>query len=288
MERAGSCLPALRHRPTMCEFAILVLLAAGTAVAQQPAAAVPGPAPRPEVEAALRDRVARFFQALAAGKYRQADQYVAEDTKDYFYALQKVPLIRFAIGKIIYSDNFTKAQVGVKTVREVAQPLIPKMRLDNDETSDWKIENGQWCWTVDQTVTRTPFGDFHHPPPASGTASAEAIPPAIPIGADLTKTVAADKSDIELGERESEQIMLQNAMPGPVILSLDWPDTPGLVAKLDHAEIGPRGVARLLLTYKPSAGDGRAGRLTLSILVQPTGQVIPIRVTLKTAAGARK
>lgn len=270
--------------------AILILLGASLAGAAQntPASPPQGPAP-PEVDAALRDRVTKFFQAQANGKYRQADQYVAEDTKDYFYVLDKVPIVKFEITKIVYSDNFTKAAVTVRTEREVSVALIPKMKLNNQESSDWKIENGLWCWTVDQSIIKTPFGNVRRSKTVTASQASGATPQLpIPSVADMTRTVAADKSEVELGERKTAQVVLRNSLPGPITLSLDTPPTPGLEVKLDRSAVAPNGTARVLFTYDPAAGSARPGTVAVNVVVQPTQQVIAIQVRLKPDGAAEK
>ncbi len=261
---------------------ILLLLGASVAGAAQKAPATPSPAPAPpaETDAALRDRVTRFFQAQMNGKYRQAEQYVAEDTKDYFYVMNKAPLAKFAIARISYSDNFTKAVVFLKTEREFSQPMFPSMRIGADEEHDWKLENGLWCWTKDPTVMKTPFGEMRFSGTGSAGVAPSAMPPPIPSVADMTKTVAADKSEADLSVRRTDQVVLRNSLPGPITLSLNAPRTPGLEAKLDRSDLGPNGTARILLTYDPAAGNA-GDNVEVDVLVQPTGQVIAIQVKLK-------
>src|ERR1700724_3603210 len=65
----------------------------------------------PEVDEALRARVAKFYQAHVDGKPRRAEELVAEDTKDYFYTARKPQYLSFQIIKIDYTDTFTKATV---------------------------------------------------------------------------------------------------------------------------------------------------------------------------------
>src|SRR3954468_23727332 len=67
----------------------------------------------PEVDAALRERIAKFYQAHVDKKPRLADQYVAEETKDFFFATSKPAYLSFHIDSIFYSDNFTKAKANV-------------------------------------------------------------------------------------------------------------------------------------------------------------------------------
>jgi hypothetical protein len=66
-------------------------------------------APPRELDAALRDRVQKFFQAHVDGKFRAADQYVAEESKDAFFSADKPRYLSFELASITYSDQFTRA-----------------------------------------------------------------------------------------------------------------------------------------------------------------------------------
>ncbi len=68
----------------------------------------------PEVDAALRARISKFYQAHVDGKYRLAEPLVAEDTKDFFYQANKPHYLSFGITRIDYSDNFTKAKATIR------------------------------------------------------------------------------------------------------------------------------------------------------------------------------
>src|SRR5262245_31278623 len=65
--------------------------------------------PPAEVDQALRGRIAKFYQAHVDGKFRQADELVADDTKDYFYEAKKTRFLSYEIQRIEYSENFTRA-----------------------------------------------------------------------------------------------------------------------------------------------------------------------------------
>jgi hypothetical protein len=267
---------------------VLLACAVAAAAAQNaPAPAAQGGAPPPDVEAALRDRATRFFQAQVDGKYRQAEQYVAEDTKDYFYTMTKTPVTKFQIGKISYSDRFTKAKVTVEIEREISAPMIAKTNLSSEETSDWKIDGGLWSWTADQTVVHTPFGDFERPAPLQGGAKPAPIPFSLPKTGDENNTVAADRSEVTLGPHESAQVVLRNSLPGPVALTLDAPKIAGLEMKLDPPQVGANGRARVLFSYQPAAGSARQ-EVVVKIVVLPTNQEIPIHVTLAPSAPSGK
>ena len=134
---------------------VTVLLAA--ALAQSPAELFEK-AP-PQVDEALRARVTRFYQAHVEGKFRVADQYVAEDSKDAFFSADKRRFGGFEITRISYSDSFAKARVVTTVDDEFVNPLgryAVKMPL----TTLWKLDQGEWFWYVvpSDGPKETPFG----------------------------------------------------------------------------------------------------------------------------------
>jgi hypothetical protein len=167
--------------------------------------------------------------------------------------------------------------------RDLVQPMFPRMRMNGREGTNWKIENGLWFWWTDATVMQTPFGEMRFPKPLPGGAAPGAgVVPKIPTVKDLTSPVAADKSEVELGARKSDQVVLRNSLPGTITLSLEAPETPGLEMKLDRTEVAANGAARILFTYDPAAAGAKGAQtVTLNVVVQPTNQIIPIQVTLK-------
>jgi hypothetical protein len=252
---------------------VATLLLFGATVACMSQTTPPAPAAPPAVEAALRDRVNKFYQDQVDGKYRQAEQYVAEDTKDFYYGKYKAKYLKFAIVKISYSANFTKAKVGLQVEQELSQAMMPKMTVNLLEESNWKIEKDLWCWTYHQDATWSPFGESSPP----GT---QAAAPNVAVIQDLTEMVSADKKEVRLNQRETaDRVVLQNSLPGFVILRLVVPEAPGLDVRLDHEQVGPKGMARVSFAYKPTADAVK--EVVVRVVVQPTNQTIPIRVTME-------
>src|SRR5579872_6889230 len=81
-----------------------------TALALLPVVAL-AQTPPPEVDQALRARVTEFLQYHVDGKFTKAFEYVADDTKEYYFNSQKVQFISFHLDDVKYSDHFTKAEV---------------------------------------------------------------------------------------------------------------------------------------------------------------------------------
>ena len=99
----------------------------------------------PAIDDALRERVSAFYQAHVDAKFRQADQYVDEDSKDVFFAADKPHFLGFQISKINYSDNFTKATVITACKTEMFFHGR-KMPVTMPAVTHWKIDNGEWFW----------------------------------------------------------------------------------------------------------------------------------------------
>ena len=235
----------------------------------------------PDVEEALRARITGFYQAHVDKKYRQADEYVAQDTKDFYYETNKPAYMAFEIGKITYSDNFTKAKAVVSCKIRFPIPGFDEPVMA-PVPSTWKIENGQWYWYVDQKVGRdTPFGVM---PPPAGTAPAGGFPSmaSAPSIGTLWKSVQADKNEVQLSasKSSSDLVTISNKMPGNIWLQVDAPKTPGLEVTLDRGELKTGEQAKITFHSEPQEKPvNRIAQVRVTVL--PTNQVIPITVAIR-------
>jgi len=237
----------------------------------------------PDVDQALRDRITKFYQAHVDRKLiRQADQYVAEDTKDFFFESNKPTYLEFRIDKIDYSDDFTKAKAIVACKMIVPMPGFTDSPMTVPAPSTWKIENGQWVWYVDQKIGReTPFGRMK---PVEGAPSSGSLP-SLASGPDiqaLWKSVRADKSSVALSasQASSGEVTISSKMPGSVSLRLDYTKTPGLDVALDRTELKTGEQAKMSLRFQPQTKPS-AKTVVVRVIVQPTNQMIPIEVTIQ-------
>ncbi len=258
----------------------LVLTAAATLSAQT-AAELFEKAP-PEVDQALRERIRFFYQCHVEGKFRQADQVVAEDSKDAFFAADKTRYRGFEIVRIVYSDNFTRARAVVAVDTDFMAPGLGKIPVKAPLTTLWKLENGQWWWYVDPNAGRnTPFGPMHA---GQGESSPAPFPFRIPASPDealsVLGKVTVDKAEVRLSSYEpaSAEITVTNRMPGQVQLRLEYNGFPGFEAKLDREELKANETAKLLLKVEPRDKAPKP-TLTVNLRVEPLSRVIPIQVT---------
>jgi hypothetical protein len=236
----------------------------------------------PDVEEALRARITAFYQAHVDKKFRQADEYVAADTKDFYYEANKPAYLAFEIGKITYSDNFTKAKAVVSCKIRFPIPGFDDAPVMAPVPSTWKVENGQWYWYVDQKAGRaTPFGVM---PPAAGAAPAGGFPSltSAPSVEMLQKSVQADKNEVQLSARKSSSdlVTISNKMPGNIWLQVDAPKTPGLEITLDRGELKTGEEAKITFHSEPQEKPvTRVAQVRVTVL--PTNQVIPITVAIR-------
>jgi hypothetical protein len=245
------------------------------AAAQTTATEVFDKAP-PELDEALRARVSKFFQAHVDGKFRMAEEVIAEDSKDFFYNMEKNRYFSFDIVRINYSDNFTKATVVTGNEMEWRSPRIGVMRVKPPITSQWKLENGQWYWyVVPRKDWDTPWGRMNpgpDPPPNQIMAMFK--------GVDREQVLSQVKIDtqnilLKSYEASSGKAVISNSMPGEIQLRLSAPPVKGLVVKLDRTTVKSGEQATITFDYKPETKEPKP-RTEVTVNVDPIGQVYRI------------
>jgi hypothetical protein len=230
--------------------------------------------PPADVDDALRTRVTQFYRYHVDGKLRQAEQLVAEDAKDDFYAAAKPNIKDFRIDQIAYSENYTKAKVTMvgKAMVSFMGMAAPQL-MDMPFPSYWKLEGGKWCFYYYVDPERmTPFGK-QKAPSKDGKASG---PPAFKPAdlSTISQGVKPDRTAVKLGDTE-EKVELTNRLPGVVTLSLSEKQYVGIEAKLDKTELKSGETATL--TIQPRSAVGRP-RTMVGVIVQPSNQYIQVEV----------
>jgi hypothetical protein len=267
----------------------LVLCIFGTvALAQEATPAPAGEQAPPEVDAALRARIQHFYQAHVDGKFRLADQVVAEDSKDAFFASPKRRYLDYQIVRINYKDDFKKADV-VVTCSGDWTARGQRMKVNLVSTSLWRVEDGQWFWYVLPTNAKTtPFGVMHAesetvpstPEDQSKQAAAAVLRDPRAAAMMIVQAVKADKSELILSsyEKSSGEVTITNGMQGPITIRADINGRfPGLTHSLDRTVL-PAGESALLRVVCEPKDRVAKPTLTAHVFVEETGQVIPIRL----------
>lgn len=264
-----------------------LLLCSFATFCQEPAAPAPVKVPSEkapaEVDSALRARVKQFYQAHVDGKYRVADQVVAEESKDVFFAAAKPRYKAYSIVKIEFSEDFSKADVLVAcdadwSIRGEVMPVkIPV-------SSSWKVADGQWFWYVAPVKeVKTPFGMMNFNAAGSAPSTPKRAIPGDPaaLARQILDAVRLDKAEIQLSsyDNASAEVRVTNGLQGIVNVRADLDGVfPGVTWKFDRTQIQPGEVGILTVSCTPKDKAPKP-TLTLRIFVEPTGQVLPVKIT---------
>lgn len=245
----------------------------------------------PDIDEALRARVRKFYDLHVEGKFRAADELVAEDSKDVFFGADKQRCRAFTIATISYSENFTKASVLTVCETEMMMPPVGMIPVKMPVRSLWKVIDGQWFWYVQPGPPANPIASAFGlpgaaqpaPQPSSGSPPAPFAFPMAPVDvAAVQNAVRADRRQVTFsqGAKAEERITFTNSLPGSVDLSLAPAKLPGLEMKLDKQEIVKGETATLTIRYQPEEGL-KPSPTVVKVIVSPVQQEIPIQIEFK-------
>lgn len=241
----------------------------------------------PQIDTALRDNVTKFFQAHVDGKFRAAEEVIAEDSKDFFYNMEKKRYVSFEIVRINYSENFTKATVVTAVEMDWRSPRVGVMRVKPPLTSLWRLENDKWSWyVVPQNDWDTPWGKMNPGPDAPNNL--QKLFKGVDV-ASVLKNVSIDKSEIRLSSYQFAEgaAQISNTLPGEIKLRLETPPRKGLEAKLEKDVLKSGETAKVVVSYQP---EGTQPKPTGELLVhvEPTGQVMRIALLFEVQPELKK
>lgn len=231
----------------------------------------------PKADQALRARVTAFYQLLVDGKYRQSQDFVAEDSKDFYFRIKKPEVKSFSILKIDYAPDFHSAVVTVRNKTLVLFPGAGPQFFELDTPSNWKLEKGKWFWYQDQSATRmTPFGPMTFGGSSAGPQGG--LPPVFQPPTDISamrNPVQADRRQIQLDAAHpgAEVITLKNTLAGPVTIKAA--PTPGLSVSIAKPDLAQGEATQVTVTPAEGSAD-RPDKLLLTVL--PLNQTIPISI----------
>jgi hypothetical protein len=253
-------------------------------------AQTPSPAPPPEVDQALRARVSEFFQYHVEGKFSKAYEMVADDTKEYYFATQKVQFVNFKIDSVKFSNDFTNAEVDL-TAQRTWRPRhdFPEVAVTEQMHTTWKIENGKWMWYDHTRPTWiTPFGPSDTAALQKSTTATGAAPDLSPEKMqELAKTILQpqqsplDRAEVvlPLDKVSAEQVVFHNSQPGEVKIYLnDSSKIAGFSAEADKTAVGPGQDAVIKIHFDPKNAPESPAGFTLRVVMQPFGREFPIAI----------
>jgi len=254
--------------------------------------------PPPEVDKALRTRVNDFFQCHVDGNFRKAYEMVAEDTKDYYFAVMKIRLKSFQLTSVKYSDDFKKATVDLNTDQEIRRPEFPGTIVPVPMTTKWKIEEGKWVWYRDAAdahvtpmgeseISKIMPGDKIAPQDLSKIVTPEQLQR---MATNILHQAGVDKQEVTLAtdKPSSAVVTFHNGQAGTVKVMIAGGKTlAGFTSALDKTDVGPNEDAVLKLTYDPQAGATPPSKATLRLVVEPFDQIFDVAIKFAASAANR-
>ena len=210
-----------------------------------------------EAKKALTERVQQFYQLQMEKKYRQAEAFVAEDTKDLYYGSGKGDLLGFSIVKIELSEGDTKAKVSVKAKSQMLMMGTGMLPYEVVSVTLWKVENGKWCWYVDQTApVDSLFGKLKGLK-SGGPGGAPDFSKMVtkPDLGDLISKVHADRNSATVTAAQPLQtVTITNDLPGPADLTVSG-KIAGVTVETDKTHLvgGEKATVRLRRTEDVAA-----------------------------------
>jgi hypothetical protein len=262
----------------------MAALAGSLALAQDAGTDVFTKAP-PDVDAALRAQVDKFYQAHVDGKFRVAESCVCEESKDFFYQMEKQKYIGQELLKINYEENFTKATVVVGIEVDWKSPRLGTMRVKPPMNSLWKVENGQWCWYVKMDKQwKTPFGTMSPGPESTQITDVFKVDPKT-----IMNSVRLDRRAVELKSDQTSTAVFQveNSMSGNVSYEVKLPPVKGLSVKTNTGTLKKGERARVELVYEPPDKQPKEAQI-VKVVVSPTSQNLSLKVTFALPAEFEK
>lgn len=247
------------------------------------------PAPRPEVDQALRARVSEFFQDHVDGKFSKAYALVAEDTKEYYFAAQKVQLKSYKIKSVKFSPDFETAEVDVTGQRIwVLRPDLPATIIPVEMKTHWKLEHGQWMFYTHAHPTMLSSMDPKEATRERSDSPPDAAPsaPSAQQIQDLAQSVlqqrpALDRTEVVLpvDKASTEKIIFHNSQNGEVKVYLG-PFNPiaGLTATLDKESVPGNQNAVITIHFDPKDASATLAPFTLRVISEPLSRVYPVTI----------
>ena len=277
--------------------AIWLLLIPLFLFAQEPGPAPSKPAAPPAaVDQALRERATAFLQYQVEGNFRKAYDLVAEDSKDFYFAIEKTKILSFKIDEITYAGDFTKAAVRATTIRK-SNVMGREFEIPSVAADSWKLEDGKWTWYHDPKLdTSVPFFAGLVSGGGSPSPAAAADPKLLPkdtspdavaaAAAKLIQPAGFSKASVRFtqGKAGVEEVVFHNGNRGQVQVSASVEGRPEDIT-VEPAETLVNALADLTVKihYNPGGTPRRNARVRFEIQPFRTVYVLPVTIVRETA-----
>ena len=212
---------------------------------------------------AVRERAKLFYNCYLTGKFRQAEEYVAPDSKDDFYNVEKDRYHSYKISRIDFTDNFTRAKVMVIiNVDFKFQGHV--MQVDVPIISNWKVVDGKWDWFAiprDSQVWNSPVGAMNPNTPAApsgnqtqpGAGVHQTDPRAMQAMFSIMPILDKPVLTLNSGNQYQDSTFMLNRSQKPLKFQIESEPLDGLVLEPLSGVIAPGGSQTIRAAFKKGA-----------------------------------
>ena len=249
----------------------------------------PFPEAPPEVEKALRGRVMEFYTRFQQRKYRQAEALVDEESRDYFYASSKKPIMSFELVSMEFGEYFQKAKVLVNVM--VMLPMMGPRPVAFPLTGDWRWIEDNWyihmASSKPGTIKQGPFGPMVINPEGAAAAGAyQGMANYSPktVKQSLRKMYHVEPNTLRFPQEPSQPIThtVRFINPGPARLSVSATNKthtlPGLKIEFDGRKVEPGEKLPITFTYQAKK-QPLQGKYDIVFSVLPLKQQFAVTVS---------
>ena len=258
-----------------------ILLMAVFAAAQDPFRAG-----TPEDEEVVRARVDGFYSLFQQGKFREAEVYVGEESRDAYYIAPKARILSYEIRSVEFNSEVDEAlvMVAVETVTVTPLSAVP---VKQPLQSTWKRTDGEWYLYVKslqpEEIFQTPAGPMRFD---RTNGNGGGLPPNFqaPNAKSMQTMYEVNRRSLQFPSNSTEPvtqtITVKNKFASELTIDRLTRDFPGLEVQLGAESIPKDGETTISFTYRPEAAK-LAGRKSFDFTLMPITQRVRVMLTFR-------
>ena len=269
----------------MKQFALIAaLLAACLPLNAQLARTAP-----PEIDEALREKVSGFYTHFQRGEFREAENFVAEESKDLFYGAKKNRILNFEIRNVEFEEDFRAANVIV--LCETIVPMMGSKPFAVPLASEWKFD-GDLGWMMHLkdpgearervAMAGSPFGNmqFRQDLPEPGKLRDQTDKAQVPTIESLSGMYHASTENMRFigaNSPSSQSFTIHNRSAGKMTIEQVAGHMEPLEVQFESTEIEAGQSTKITITYNPQVKK-LMGRHRVDFQLMPISQTVSLYI----------
>ena len=247
----------------------------------------------PATDAALRERVSKFYQTYVDKKWRQSEALVAEESKDRYFAAPKAPYYSFQINEIKFEENYTKAIVLALAEQDRMVAMGGVLRMKVPMQSYWKLVDGQWMWYLpERNCVATPMGCGAVPAGETEVSEKQKKeieeriknPPMQEVMSSFGFAESAERAILSPAVPRLERVF-ENRLNGYLVPKVRSVRDADVEATFEPAQMPPMTNGKLIVRMKPGASFAPR---TVLVEIEVFARIIPFRVIIEGPPASKK